>query len=435
MAIFSDIERESLHVKLADESICIGPASPANSYLNIPAILSAADLTDSEAIHPGYGFLSENPHFAEACATSGITFIGPTAENMRVGGDKAKARQIMKRKGVPVVPGSDGPVATEEAAAKVIKKIGVPVMLKATAGGGGRGMRVVNDEQELAQSFHMAQREALAAFGVGELYLEKFLPSIRHIEVQIMADGKGNVVHLGERDCSIQRRHQKLIEETPSPITTEKFRKRLGELAVRAAKALKYRNVGTMEFIVDQEQNIYFMEVNTRIQVEHPVTEELTGIDIVKEQIKIASGFPLAYKQNQIKASGHAIECRINAEDPESFIPSPGMITFFHVPGGPGVRIDSAAYAGWKVPSQYDSMIAKLIVHARTREEALARMRRALEEFVIEGIKTTIPFYSRVFSDGDFIKGNYSTGFVEKMQNSQKGEAPEGTRESRDLKA
>jgi acetyl-CoA carboxylase biotin carboxylase subunit len=415
VAVFSDIERDALHVKYADESICIGPANSTQSYLNIPAILSAADITDSEAIHPGYGFLSENPHFAEACATSGITFIGPTAENIRIGGDKAKARQVMKRRGIPVVPGSDGPLLSDEMAIKVVKKIGFPVIFKASAGGGGRGMRIVREEQELQQAFLMAQREALAAFGNGELYVEKYLPSIRHIEVQIIVDAKGDVIHLGERDCSIQRRHQKLIEESPSPVSSESFRKRIGELAVRAAKAMKYRNVGTIEFIVDQEQNIYFMEVNTRVQVEHPVTEELTGVDIIKEQIKISAGLPLSYRQNQIKASGHAIECRINAEDPEKFIPSPGQITFFLPPGGPGVRVDSAAFAGWWVPPYYDSMIAKLIVHGKTRDEAISRMRRALDEFKIEGIKTTIPFHKKIFNHPDFIKGNFNTDFIEKM--------------------
>ncbi len=395
--------------------MCIGPANSTQSYLNIPAILSAADITDSEAIHPGYGFLSENPHFAEACATSGITFIGPTAENIRIGGDKAKARQVMKRRGIPVVPGSDGPLLSDEMAIKVVKKIGFPVIFKASAGGGGRGMRIVREEQELQQAFLMAQREALAAFGNGELYVEKYLPSIRHIEVQIIVDAKGDVIHLGERDCSIQRRHQKLIEESPSPVSSESFRKRIGELAVRAAKAMKYRNVGTIEFIVDQEQNIYFMEVNTRIQVEHPVTEELTGVDIIKEQIKISAGLPLSYRQNQIKASGHAIECRINAEDPEKFIPSPGQITFFLPPGGPGVRVDSAAFAGWWVQPHYDSMIAKLIVHGKTRDEAISRMRRALDEFKIEGIKTTIPFHKKIFNHPDFIKGNFNTDFIEKM--------------------
>ncbi|HEX8948945.1 MAG TPA: acetyl-CoA carboxylase biotin carboxylase subunit [Dissulfurispiraceae bacterium] len=424
VAIFSDIERDALHVRLADESICIGPASPAQSYLHIPAILSAAELTDSEAIHPGYGFLSENPQFAEACATSGITFIGPTSDNLKTGGDKAKARQVLKRRGVPIVPGSDGPVASEEIALKVVKKIGFPVIIKASAGGGGRGMRIVKDEEELMPAFHMAQRESLAAFGSSELYIEKYLPSIRHIEVQIIADGRGNVVHLGERDCSVQRRHQKLIEEAPSPIVTEKFRKKIGELAVRAAKAMKYKNVGTIEFIVDQDQNVYFMEINTRVQVEHPVTEELTGIDIIKEQIRIAAGFPLSYKQNQIRPSGHAIECRINAEDPERFIPSPGRITFFLPPGGPGVRVDTAAYSGWVVPPQYDSLIAKLIVHGKNREDAVARMKRALDEFIIEGIKTTIPFHKKVFNHPEFLKGNFTTDFIERMADSESAMEP-----------
>jgi acetyl-CoA carboxylase biotin carboxylase subunit len=421
VAVFSDIEREALHVQHADEAICIGPASSTLSYLNIPSILSAADVTDSEAIHPGYGFLSENPHFAEACATSNIVFIGPTAENIRTGGDKARARQVMKRKGIPVVPGSDGPLASEDAAFKTARKIGFPVLFKASAGGGGKGMRVVRAEEELQQAFNMAQREALAAFGNGELYVEKFLPSIRHVEVQILADNKGNVIHLGERDCSIQRRHQKLIEESPSPIATEKFRKRIGDLAVKAAKALKYRNAGTIEFIVDQDQNIYFMEVNTRVQVEHPITEELTGVDIIKEQIRIAAGLPLSYKQSQIKASGHSIECRINAEDPEKFIPSAGRITVWNVPGGPGVRVDSAGYSGWFVPPNYDSLIAKLIVKAGTREEAIARMKRALDEFRVEGIKTTIAFHKKIFSNPDFLKGVFNTDFIEKMNQAKNG--------------
>ncbi|MFZ6016316.1 MAG: acetyl-CoA carboxylase biotin carboxylase subunit [Nitrospirota bacterium] len=416
VAVYSDIERESLHVRLADEAVCIGPANSSQSYLNIPGILSAAEITDSEAIHPGYGFLSENPYFAEACVTSGLIFIGPTPENIRIGGDKAKARQIMRRKGVPVVPGSDGAVTTEEMAMKVARKIGFPVMLKASAGGGGRGMRIAREEKDLEQSFYMAQREALTAFGNSELYIEEYIPETRHIEVQIMADSKGTVIHLGERDCSIQRRHQKLIEESPSPIsTTEKFRKRIGELGVKAAKAIKYRNAGTIEFIVTPEGNIYFTEINTRVQVEHPVTEAVTGIDIIKEQIKLAAGFPIEYRQNQIRPSGHSIECRINAEDPERFIPSPGKITFLSLPGGPGVRVDTSIYSGWVVPSHYDSLIAKLIVYGKDRPEAIVRMRRALDEFVVEGIKTTIPFHKKVLSNPDFVNGNFDTSFVEKI--------------------
>jgi acetyl-CoA carboxylase biotin carboxylase subunit len=420
VAVYSDADRDSLHTKLADESVCIGPASSAQSYNSIPSILTAAEITDSEAIHPGYGFLSENPHFAEACHTSGITFIGPAAESIRLGGDKAKARQIMKRRGVPVVPGSDGPVASEEAALKTAKKIGLPVILKASAGGGGRGMRIVREEGELEKLYFMAQREALAAFGNGEIYVEKFIPEMRHIEVQIIADAKGNVIHLGERDCSIQRRHQKLIEEAPSPAITEKFRKKMGEYAVKAAKAFKYRNAGTIEFIVDVEGNVYFMEINTRLQVEHPVTEFVSGVDIVKEQIKIAAGIPLEFKQPQIKLSGHSIECRINAEDPERFIPSPGKITFLSLPGGPGVRVDTAAYNGCVIPTHYDSLVAKLIVCGRDRNEAIARLRRALDEFIIEGIKTTIPFHKKVLNDPDFVKGAVTTGFVEKMNGTSR---------------
>ena len=419
VAIYSDADKESLHVKLADESVCVGPASTAQSYNNLPSILSAAEITDAEAIHPGYGFLSENPQFAEACLTSGITFIGPSAEAIKLGGDKSKARQTMKRRGVPVVPGSEGPVVTEESALKLAKKIGFPVIIKASAGGGGRGMRIIREEAELEKLFFMAQREALTAFGNGELYMEKYITEMRHVEVQIIGDSKGNILHLGERDCSVQRRHQKLIEEAPSPIASEKFRKKIGEYAVKAARALKYKNAGTIEFIVEPDGNIYFMEINTRLQVEHPVTEYVTGIDIVKEQIRVAAGFPLELKQPQVKFFGHAIECRINAEDPERFIPCPGKITFMAVPGGPGVRVDTAMYNGCIVSSHYDSLVAKLIVHGRDREEAMARMKRALNEFIIEGIKTTIPFHKRVLNDPDFIKGEFNTGLVEKMNNPQ----------------
>ncbi len=415
VAVYSDIERDSIHVRLADEAVCIGPANSSQSYLNIPGILSAAEITDSEAIHPGYGFLAENPHFAEACHTSGITFIGPSPENMRLGGEKAKARQMMKRRGIPIVPGSDGPISSEDSVLKVARRIGFPVILKASAGGGGKGMRIVNEEKDIEQAYYLAQSEALTAFGNGELYIEKYIPDMRHIEVQIMADNKGNVIHLGERDCSIQRRHQKLIEESPSPISTEKFRKKIGDLAIRAARAMKYRNIGTMEFIVEPDGNIYFMEINTRVQVEHSVTESVTGIDIIKEQIKLAAGFPLEYKQSNIRSSGHSIECRINAEDPERFIPSPGRITLFYQPGGPGVRVDTAAYCGWVVPPYYDSLIAKLIVHGRDRGEAIMKMRRALDEFLVEGIKTTIPFQKKVLHHTDFAQGTFNTGFVEKI--------------------
>lgn len=415
VAIFSDIERESLHVRFADEAVCIGPADSKYSYLNIPAILSAAELTDSEAIHPGYGFLSENPQFAEACATAGITFIGPSSESIGIGGDKAKVKQLLKKQGIPVIPGSDGPVESEGMAMKIAKRIGFPIIIKASSGGGGRGMRIVNRKQDLPQALQMAQGEALTSFGSSEAYIEKYLPSIRHIEIQILADDRGNVIHLGERDCTIQRRHQKLIEESPSPVATAKFRKKIGELAVRAARAIRYKNAGTIEFVVDHKQNVYFIEVNTRIQVEHPVTEELTGIDIVKEQLKIAAGYPLPYKQSQIELSGHAIECRINAEDPEKFVPFPGRIAFFFPPGGYGVRVDTAAYTGWTVPPHYDPMIAKLIVHGEDREDAIAIMRRALDEFIIEGIKTNIPFHKKVFSHPDFIKGYFNTNFVDKI--------------------
>jgi len=420
VAVYSEADKESLHVKLADEAICIGPSNPDQSYLNITAILSVADITDAEAIHPGYGFLSENAQFAEACINSGIVFIGPTPETIRIGGDKARARQILKRKGIPVVPGSDGPVTTEEACIKVIKKIGLPVIFKASAGGGGRGMRIVNDEKEIEQAFFMAQREALAAFGNGELYIEKYFPKIRHIEIQIIADKQGNIIHLGERDCTIQRRHQKLLEEAPSPVLNEKLRKKIGEYAVKAAKVLKYRNAGTFEFIVDDELNPYFIEINTRVQVEHPVTEEITDIDIIKEQIRVAKGYPLTIKQSQIKFRGHAIECRINAEDPEKFIPSPGLVEFIHFPGGPGIRVDSYLYQGCKVPPYYDSLVAKVISKGANRAEAIDRMKRALNEISIKGIKTNINLFLKILDHPDFIKGKFFTNFISIMNNNDK---------------
>ncbi|MBC7190167.1 MULTISPECIES: acetyl-CoA carboxylase biotin carboxylase subunit [Thermodesulfovibrio] len=420
VAVYSEADRDALHVKLADEAICIGPANPGQSYLNITAILSAADVTDAEAIHPGYGFLSENAQFAEACVNSGIVFIGPAPENIKIGGDKAKARQILKRKGIPVVPGSDGPVNTDEACIKIVKKIGLPIIFKASAGGGGRGMRIVNEEKDIEQAFFMAQREALAAFGNGELYIEKYFPKVRHIEVQILADKQGNIIHLGERDCTIQRRHQKLIEEAPSPVLNEKLRKKIGEYAVKAAKALKFRNIGTFEFIVDDELNPYFIEINTRVQVEHPVTEEITDIDIIKEQIKLAKGYPLSFKQPQIKFRGHAIECRINAEDPEKFIPSPGIVEFLYLPGGPGIRVDSYLYQGCKVSPYYDSLVAKIIAKGTNRQEAINRMKRALQETVIKGIQTNIPLFLKLLEHPDFIKGKFFTDFVQTMNNNDK---------------
>ena len=418
--VYSDVDRNTLPVRLADEAICIGPAQAAQSYLNIPAIISAAEITDAEAIHPGYGFLAENAQFVEACTASAITFIGPSAENIRIGGDKAMARKIMTKKGVPVVPGSDEPVKSEADALKISKKIGFPVILKASAGGGGRGMRIVHKGKDIASLYHTANKEAFAAFGNGDLYIEKYISDMRHIEVQLLADDKGNIIHLGERECSIQRRHQKLIEEAPYVFSDAKFRKKIGDMAIKAAKAMKYRNVGTVEFILDSDNELYFMEINTRVQVEHPVTEMVTDIDIIKEQIKLAAGEPLVKKQQDIKLTGHSIECRINAEDPETFIPQPGRLTLFIAPGGPGVRVDTAAYTGWTVPAHYDSLIAKLIVHGQTRGEAIARMRRALNEFIIEGIKTTIPFFLKILDEPDFTKGNFNTHFLEKINNRDK---------------
>ncbi|MBI5676391.1 MAG: acetyl-CoA carboxylase biotin carboxylase subunit [Nitrospirae bacterium] len=415
--VYSEADRESLHVRMADEAICIGPASSSQSYLNIPAIISAAEITDSEAIHPGYGFLSENSHFVESCAASGITFIGPSAENIRSGGNKSKARQIMKKHGIPVVPGSDKTVENEDDALKISKKIGFPVIIKASAGGGGRGMRIVHTENDLVQMYHMAQKEALAAFGNGDLYIEKYIPEMRHIEVQILGDNRGGYIHLGERECSIQRRHQKLIEEAPFTFLNGKFRKMVCDTAVKAAKAFKYKNAGTVEFILDSDGNIYFMEINTRVQVEHPVTEAITGVDIIKEQIKLSAGSLLSLRQRDITFSGHSIECRINAEDPEKFIPCPGKISLFIPPGGQGVRVDTAAYSGWVVPPYYDSLIAKLIVHGKDRNEAVIKMRVALKEFVIEGIKTTIPFHLKIISNPDFLSGNFNTHFLENISN------------------
>jgi acetyl-CoA carboxylase biotin carboxylase subunit len=415
VAVYSTADRESLHVKLADESICIGPAPSLQSYLNINAIISAAELTDAEAIHPGYGFLSENAAFAEICENCGITFIGPSSESMRLMGDKISARQAVIKEGVPILPGTKEGVNDVNEAVKVAKKIGFPVIIKATAGGGGRGMKIVHSPATLPNAFATARAEAQSGFGNPEVYIEKYCEEPRHVEIQILADKHGNVIHLGERDCSIQRRHQKIIEEAPSTVTTPELRKAMGDAAVRAAKAVNYNSVGTMEFLVDKNNDFYFMEMNTRVQVEHPVTEMVTGVDIVREQIRSAAGLKLRYKQSDIKINGHSIECRINAEDPAKFTPCPGKITAYHTPGGLGVRVDSFAYAQYTVLPHYDSLIAKLIVHAETREDAIKRMARALDEYIIEGIKTTIPFHKRIMANKDFIEGNIDTSFLEKM--------------------
>lgn len=416
VAVYSEVDREAMHVKLADEAICIGPANVADSYLNIPAILSASDITDAEAIHPGYGFLSENHQFAEACKKSKIAFIGPTSDNINLAGNKAKAKQILRKKGIPVIPGSNGALAGKELAFKMAGKIGYPVILKASAGGGGRGMRIVNDEKALEHSYSAAESESIASFGSGEIYIEKFLPQIRHVEVQIAVDNAGNMVHLGERDCSVQRRHQKLIEESPSPISSARLRYKLGDYAKKAAKVLKFRNIGTIEFVIDDRENIYFMEINTRVQVEHPVTEMVTGIDIIKEQISLASGEKISYSQDDIALKGHALECRINAEDPFTFTPSPGKINFLYIPGGPGIRVDTHIYSGYVIPSYYDSLIAKVISYGCDRHEAVTRMLRALDEFRIEGIKTTIPFHKKILTNEEFLSGNFGTSLLERVK-------------------
>lgn len=415
VAVHSDVDREGLHVKMADESICIGPAPSIASYLNMKAIISAAEVTDADAIHPGYGFLSENAEFAEICGNCGITFIGPSPESMRLMGDKISARQTVIKAGVPILPGTTEGVKSAEEAKKIAAKIGYPVIIKATAGGGGRGMKVVHSPASLANAFAAARSEAQAGFGNPEVYIEKYCERPRHVEIQILGDKHGNVIHLGERDCSIQRRHQKLLEEAPCPVLTPATRKKMGECAVAAAKAVNYYSAGTMEFLLDQSGDFYFMEMNTRVQVEHPVTEMITGIDIVKEQIRIAAGHKLRYKQSEVKFQGHSIECRINAEDPVKFTPSPGKIDGYHTPGGLGVRVDSAVYDQYKVLPHYDSMIAKLIVHADTREEAIRRMARALDEYIIEGIKTTIPLHKRIMNNKEFIEGAVDTGFMERL--------------------
>jgi acetyl-CoA carboxylase biotin carboxylase subunit len=415
VAVYSEADENSLHVRFADEDVCIGPARSADSYLNVPSVISAAEITGADAIHPGYGFLSESAYLAEVCEACHIKFIGPDPHVIRLMGDKARARRAMKKAGVPVLPGSEGPVESEEQALKLLKDIHYPVIVKATAGGGGRGMRVVRAASELGHALRTAQREAEAAFGVGDVYLEKYVESPRHIEVQVMGDHHGTVIHLGERECSIQRRHQKLLEEAPSAALTEKQRRKLGGIVVDAAKAVQYSNAGTFEFLMDRDGRFYFMEANTRLQVEHPVTELVTGVDIVKEQIRIAAGERLSLKQSEVSFTGHAIECRVNAEDPETFVPSPGLIDVFNLAGGPGVRVDTAAYAGCTISPYYDSLIAKVVVYGRDRQEAVARMRRTLEMSVIEGVKTTIPMHLRILQDPDFAAGRLSTSFMERF--------------------
>jgi len=414
VAVYSEADENSLHVRFADEDVCIGPARSADSYLNVPAVLSAAEITGADAIHPGYGFLSESAYLAEVCEACHIKFIGPAPNVIRLLGDKARARRAMKKAGIPILPGSDGPVDSEEKAQKISKDLGYPVIIKAVAGGGGRGMRVIRAPGELAKALKTAQREAESAFGVGDVYIEKYVERPRHIEFQVLGDHHGAVVHLGERECSIQRRHQKLLEEGPSVAVTEKMRRRLGGAVVDAARAVQYTNAGTFEFILDEKGNFFFLEVNTRIQVEHPVTEFITGIDIVKEQIRIAAGGRLSFKQGDVTFTGHAIECRVNAEDPVTFAPSPGTIQAFSVPGGPGVRVDTFAHSDCTIPPYYDSMIAKIIVHGRDRQEAIARMRRTLEMTVIDGIKTSIPLHLRILSEPDFVAGRLNTAFMER---------------------
>lgn len=419
VAVYSTADKESLHVRFADEAVCIGPPASKDSYLNIPTIIAAAEITNSDAIHPGYGFLSENANFSRICAEHDIKFIGASPEMIESMGDKASAKATMQAAGVPTIPGSEGLLGSIEEAKKLAKKIKYPVILKATAGGGGRGMRVVWKEEDLEKNFESAKQEAGAAFGNDGMYMEKFIEDPRHIEIQIVGDMYGKACHLSERDCSVQRRHQKLLEETPSPFMTPELREKMGEAAIKAALAVKYEGVGTVEFLVDKHRNFYFMEMNTRIQVEHPITEEVINFDLIREQIKVAQGSPITGKNYEPQL--HAIECRINAEDPDNdYRPSPGAITTLHIPGGHGVRVDSHVYAGYTIPPHYDSMIAKLITIAQTREEAIAKMSRALDEFVIEGIKTTIPLHRKLMANEQFRAGNYTTKFMEELKESEK---------------
>jgi len=415
VAVYSEADRECLHVRFADDDVCIGRAPSRDSYLNIPRIIAAAEITGADAIHPGYGFLAENAEFAEIVRTSGIAFIGPTPDQIRQMGDKAAARKLAQQHGVPTVPGSPGPVESIDDALPLAEGIGFPVIIKAAAGGGGKGMRVAKDADDFARSFQLARSEALSAFGNGEVYVEKYLARPRHIEIQIMGDQHGKAMHLCERDCSVQRRHQKLIEEAPSPAVDQQLRDQIGGAAVRLAEAISYVGAGTIEFLLDEDGSFYFMEMNTRIQVEHPVTEMCTNFDLVKEQIRVAAGEPLSLVLHGNRLRGHAMECRVNAEDPaRNFQPSPGLITAFHPPGGPGVRVDTHIYDGYTVPPYYDSLLAKVIVHGNDRDEAIARMRQALDSFIIEGVTTTIPFLGRVMRHPDFIAGNVDTKFLER---------------------
>jgi len=412
VAVHSTADANAMHVKLADESVCIGPPQARDSYLNIPALLAACEITGAEAVHPGYGFLAENARFAEILIDHGVQFIGPKPEHIRIMGDKIEAKKTAKRLGIPCVPGSDGGVTSDDEAMKVANEIGYPVLIKAAAGGGGRGMKVARSEQELSAALSTARSEARAAFGDDAVYIEKYLGTPRHIEIQVLGDGKGNAIHLGERDCSLQRRHQKVLEEAPSPILTPEQRARIGGTVAQAMRDLKYLGAGTIEFLYENGE-FYFIEMNTRIQVEHPVTEAITGVDLINEQIRVAAGLPMSVTQNDIKLNGHAIECRVNAEHPRTFRPSPGRIDYWHVPGGPGVRIDSAVYQGYTIPPYYDSLAGKLIVHAATREECLARLKRALNEFVVEGIETTLPLFRELVENDDIKRGAYDIHWLE----------------------
>ncbi len=416
VAVYSTADADSLHVKFADEEVCIGPPQNKDSYLNISAVISAAEITGAEAIHPGYGFLAESAHFAEVTRECGVTFIGPGPDVIRRMGEKAEARRTMQHAGVPTLPGSDGVVENPGKARAVADRIGYPVLIKASAGGGGRGMRIVEREADLESRFESASAEAGSAFGVSDVYIEKFLSEPRHVEFQVLGDTHGNLIHLFERECSIQRRHQRLVEESPSTALDEALRSRMGAAALKAARAVDYVNAGTVEFLLAPDGEFYFIEMNTRIQVEHPVTEMVTGIDIIKEQIRVAAGEPISFTQDEVVSSGHAIECRINAEDPVTHIPCPGRIQAFHLPGGPGIRVDTAAYAEAVVPPYYDSMIAKVIAHGNTRGEAILRMRRALESFVVEGIVTNVPLQQKIVNDEEFVRGRFSTRFLERFE-------------------